>query len=175
MLKNGSGKLVHGQTYHAMPIVAAAGVAVQKYVVKNNLIANVRLQSTRLEKGLRANLENHPNVGDIRVSGLFIGIEFVFDKLTKTPFHSSVGVTDKFMAMITSAPYNMTVYPGYGTVDGVHGNHIILAPAFNIKDKDSDRIVEVVSAVTHKLFKLDTVTKGFPSVPLDEESKTNRS
>lgn len=175
VLKNGSGKLVHGQTYHAMPIVAAAGLAVQNYVIKNNLIENVRLQSTRLDKGLRANLENHPNVGDIRVSGLFIGIEFVFDKLTKIPFHSSVGVTDKFMAMINSAPYNMTVYPGYGTVDGVHGNHIILAPAFNIKDKDTDHIIEVVSAVTHKLFELDTIRKGFSSAPTGEESNTNKS
>lgn len=172
VLKNGSGKLVHGQTYHAMPIVAAAGIAVQEYIKDNNLLPNVGLQGKRLKKGLYANLGNHPNVGDIRGAGLFIAIEFVHDKLTKIPFHSNAGITDKFLALINSPPYNMTVYPGYGTVDGVHGNHIILAPSFNIRKKNVEHIVEVVSDVTLELFKSDTIIKESYSAPIGKGSST---
>lgn len=47
----------------------------------------------------------------------------------------------------------MTVYQGSGTVDGVRGDHIMLAPPFIITKKDADRIVKVVSAVVDKVLK----------------------
>lgn len=47
----------------------------------------------------------------------------------------------------------MTVYPGKGTLDGVLGDHIILAPSFIVRKKDVDFMVKVISAVIHKVFK----------------------
>ena len=47
----------------------------------------------------------------------------------------------------------MTVYPGTGTVDGVRGNHIIIAPSYIVTDEDIDHIVKVISSVIHKVFK----------------------
>lgn len=46
----------------------------------------------------------------------------------------------------------MTVYPGTGTVDGVLGDHIILAPPYIVSKKDVDFIVKVISGVIHKVF-----------------------
>lgn len=48
--------------------------------------------------------------------------------------------------------YNVYVYPGSGTVDGERGDHIIIAPPFNITDSDVDTIVESVSKLIFDFF-----------------------
>lgn len=48
--------------------------------------------------------------------------------------------------------YNLYVYPGSGTVDGERGDHIIIAPAFNITDADVDMIVERVRKLVVDFF-----------------------
>lgn len=39
------------------------------------------------------------------------------------------------------SPYLVYLYPGCGTVDGTRGDHILIAPPFNITDHDVDEIV----------------------------------
>lgn len=48
--------------------------------------------------------------------------------------------------------YNVYVYPGSGTVDGSRGDHIIIAPAFNITDADIDTIVESLGKLIFDFF-----------------------
>lgn len=50
------------------------------------------------------------------------------------------------------APYNISLYPGNGTVDGVNGDHIIIAPAFNVTAEDVHFIVRTTAAVVDKYF-----------------------
>jgi adenosylmethionine-8-amino-7-oxononanoate aminotransferase len=40
------------------------------------------------------------------------------------------------------------VYPMGGTIDGVRGDHVLLAPPFVVTDRDLDRIVERLAAAT---------------------------
>lgn len=42
-----------------------------------------------LRDGLEATLGNHPNVGDIRGVGLFLGVELVADRATKETFRDN--------------------------------------------------------------------------------------
>jgi len=51
-----------------------------------------------------------------------------------------------------SPPFNMTIYQSTGTVDGVSGDHIMLAPSFMVTKKDIDHIVNVLSMVIKKTF-----------------------
>ena len=79
------------------------------------------------------------------------------NKVTKEPFDPKLGLARKIVDLAISPKFNMTIYPGTGTVDGVKGDHIIIAPPFIIKKKDVDYIVKVVSAVVHDVFnKIDT-------------------
>ena len=48
--------------------------------------------------------------------------------------------------------YNIFVYPGSGTVDGDRGDHVIVAPAFNITNLDIDIIVESVGKLVVDFF-----------------------
>jgi len=45
----------------------------------------------------------------------------------------------------------MTVYPGAGSVDGVRGDHILLAPSFRLTEQDINHIVEVISNVIYEV------------------------
>jgi adenosylmethionine-8-amino-7-oxononanoate aminotransferase len=151
-LFHGSGQFVHGQTYQAMPVQAAAALEVQTIVREQNLLENVRTQGAYLEKRLRALLGDHPNVGDIRGRGLFWGLEFVRDKETKEPFDPKLCIAQRVHDLAISPSYNMTLYPGTGTVDGTSGDHVILAPSYIVTKEEIDHIAKVTSDVVHEVF-----------------------
>ncbi|WP_346910306.1 hypothetical protein [uncultured Roseibium sp.] len=78
---------------------------------------------------LQARFGNHPHVGDVRGRGLLQAIELVEHRDTKTPFSPErrLGAEVKKTAMALG----LLVYPGSGTIDGVSGDHILLAPPYN--------------------------------------------
>ena len=116
------------------------------------MVANVKKVGDYLGKTLKAKLSNHKNVGDIRGEGFFWGVEFVEDKITKKPFDSKLGVSRLIVDCAKSPKFNMTLYPGSGTVDGVNGDHIIIAPPFMTTEEDADHIVEVILTVIEIVF-----------------------
>lgn len=152
VVKQGTGEFIHGLTYEAMPVQAAAALRVQQIIREQNLLDNVSKQGAYLEQRLRAALGNHPNVGDIRGKGLFWGLEFVEDKATKQPFDPKLGIAQKILDLAISPRFNMTVYPSTGCVDGVRGDHIILAPSYIVTKEEVDHIVTTVSDVIHSVF-----------------------
>lgn len=105
---------------------------------------------------LNLELGFHPHVGDIRGMGLFIGIEFVANKMTKESFDPKLNIADKLTSLALLPPYNISLYPGSGGVDGIKGDHFIIAPAYNITEKDVDHIVAMVSNLVHDAFKQST-------------------
>jgi adenosylmethionine-8-amino-7-oxononanoate aminotransferase len=45
--------------------------------------------------------------------------------------------------------YGVYVYPGTGSADGINGDHIIIAPAYNITEDDVDEIAKrVIKLIT---------------------------
>lgn len=155
LIRTKSGQFIHGLTYQAMPVQAAAALEVQRVLREDNLLENVSKQGAYLGQRLNALLSNHPNVGDIRGKGLFWGLEFVKDKETKESFRPEDAVAQKIMELAISPPHNMTVYPGTGTEDGHRGDHIILAPSYIITKKDVDHIVKTVLAVVREILPVD--------------------
>jgi len=151
-LWDGSGQIVHGQTYQSMPLQAAAALEVQRIIRDDQLLDNVTKQGAYLEKRLKVVLGNHPCVGDIRGRGLFWGLEFVKDKTTKEPFDPQQAIAKKIHDLAISFPFNLAVYLGTGSYDGIRGDHIMLAPSYYITEEDVDHIVNVLSAVIHIVF-----------------------
>ena len=145
-------EFVHGLTFDAAPVGAVAALKVQEIIQEENLLENVSILGNSLEKGLKSNLADHPNVGDIRGRGLFYGIELVKDKITKEPFDSKQEVSKKIVERAFSK-YNMTLYKGTGGAGGLNGDHIMIHPPYNITAKDVDHIVEVVTSVIEEVFK----------------------
>jgi adenosylmethionine-8-amino-7-oxononanoate aminotransferase len=137
---SGSGFFQHGHTYMGHPMAAAAGLAVQEAIRRDGLIANVNIMGARLRRRLEERFGDHPHVGDSRGRGLFRGLEIVAERSSKKPFDPS----RKLHARIKSAAMarGLMVYPMGGTIDGVSGDHILLAPPFIVNEGHVDAIVE---------------------------------
>jgi len=138
-IQRGSGFFQHGHTYLAHPIACAAALAVQRTVRDESLLANVRQRGDELRQALEQRFAMHPHVGDIRGRGLFLGIELVADRSTKTPFAPELKL---HLAVKRAAlERGLICYPLGGAVDGRLGDHVMLAPAFII---DGSHIAEIV-------------------------------
>jgi adenosylmethionine-8-amino-7-oxononanoate aminotransferase len=139
-LRDGSGLFQHGHTYLGHPTACAAALAVQQVIERDGLLAKVRMRGTQLMSALRERLGAHAHVGDIRGRGLFAGVELVADRATKATFDPA----KKLHARIKARAFanGLLCYPMGGTIDGLHGDHVLLAPPFISSAEDIDTIVE---------------------------------
>ena len=136
----GSGFFQHGHTYMGHPMAAAAGLAVQEVIRRDKLLDNVVEMGNHLQRRLEERFANHHHVDDIRGRGLFRGVEMVADRGSKEPFapELKLNAAVKREAMARG----LMVYPMGGTIDGVRGDHVLLAPPFIVKREQVDAIVE---------------------------------
>ncbi|KAF2209226.1 hypothetical protein CERZMDRAFT_114149 [Cercospora zeae-maydis SCOH1-5] len=160
VLEQGTGAFMHGQTYQGHPLACRAALEVQRIIQQDNLVANVREQGALFGRLLKERLGSHAAVGDIRGQGLFWGIEFVQCRTTKAPFDPDLGVAMRVHELGMQKPFNISLYPGTGSVDGRRGDHILLAPAYNVTSDEIRHIVEIVTAIVERYF--CSVGRTFP-------------
>ena len=137
---DGSGAFQHSHTYMGHPLACAAALAVQRVIHRDGLLANVRAQGGQLARQLKEQFGNHPFVGDVRGRGLFQAVELVADRGSKASFEPDHKLHARVKAEAMAR--GLMVYPMGGTVDGVRGDHVLLAPPFIIDAPIVDTIVE---------------------------------
>jgi adenosylmethionine-8-amino-7-oxononanoate aminotransferase len=145
----GSGAFQHGFTYQAHPVSTAAGNAVLDYLQSRQLFDRVTPETQQLRQAL-APLANHPNVGEIRGLGLLLGIEFVKDKSTREPFPKESGIAEKIRQ--AALQKNVLTYPTQGCVDGLRGDHLLLAPPFIISSNECSQIAQALQFALAEVF-----------------------
>ncbi|CBY00519.1 similar to class III aminotransferase [Plenodomus lingam JN3] len=159
VLERGTGGFVHFQTYHGHAVSCAAALEVQSIVRDDKLLLNCRRMGLLLGERLRWRLGRHGNVGDIRGRGLVWAIELVASKATKAPFP----VTDKIAPRIHAKglqDFGIALMPGGGVADGINGDLIILAPAYNITKEDVELMVDLTAkAIENVLGATDEMNK----------------
>jgi adenosylmethionine-8-amino-7-oxononanoate aminotransferase len=140
----GSGMFLHGHTYMGHATACAAALAVQTKIKERDLLARVREMGVELQARLLDRFGNHPNVGDIRGRGLFVGVELVADRASKAPLapERKINARVKSEAMARG----LICYPGGGTVDGKSGDHILLAPPFIVSPAELDELTDKLGA-----------------------------
>lgn len=138
-IDGGSGLFQHGHTYLGHPVAAAAGLAVVRKILGQDLANRSASQGEKLSHALKAQFGQHPHIGDIRGRGLFQGIELVADRESKTPFAPELGLAGKIKSAAFEA--GLICYPMPGTRDGRLGDHVLLAPPFIIEDAQIDELV----------------------------------
>ena len=87
-------------------------------------------------------------VGEVRHVGAMLGVEFVAGD-SGEPFDPDLRVHERvYEAAMERGVYT---YPGRGSVDGVAGDHLMLAPPLTVSEGSAERIgrtvVEAVEAV----------------------------
>jgi adenosylmethionine-8-amino-7-oxononanoate aminotransferase len=147
-IADGSGAFLHGFTYNSHPISLAAGRAVLRVMQNRELVpaADSERQGSTAA-ALRSKLETLRDakaVGDVRGVGLLWGIEFVSDKTTKRPFAADMNFAGRVAQ--AAVKRGLLVYPMQGCVDGVAGDHLLIAPPAVITADEIDWAVKHLRA-----------------------------
>jgi len=154
-LTQGSGTLIHGFTYMGHPIACAAALAVQQVIVEERLLDNVQARGVQLSRALTDRFGAHPNVFDVRGRGLLMAIELM--ARDGQPFPPEAALANRIKAR--AMELGLACYPGVGTVDGVRGDHILLAPPYIASAAEIMTIVERLGEA------VDGVCRDIPQRP----------
>ena len=145
----GSGFFQHGHTYMGHPTACAAALEVQRVIDREQLLDNVQARSVDLFAELHDRFDDHPNIGDIRGRGLFVGLEIVADRTTREPMPTESRV---HQALKSEAMHQgLMFYPMSGTIDGLNGHHILLAPPYIIDRSQVHEIVDKLERTFDKV------------------------
>ena len=144
----GSGAFQHGFTYNAHPVSLAAGRTVLQRIREKDLVRAAdpnqpASPACELKRALRQLLAEDC-VGDVRGMGLLCGVEFVADKKSKRPFPADRTFSSKVAA--AALKRGVLVYPMQGSVDGISGDHLLLAPPAVITAEQISWAVDQLSA-----------------------------
>ncbi len=77
-------------SYGGNPLAAAAGLASLEIILKENLVANAKRVGAVMLARLETLKEKYRFVGDVRGTGLMLGVELVEDRTTKEPLPKEV-------------------------------------------------------------------------------------
>lgn len=149
VFQRGSGAFQHGFTYQNHPVSMAAGNAVLDVLEEQKLFARVPIASRDLFAALEP-LKQHPHVGDLRGLGLLASIEFVKDKNTRAPFPRQENIAGTIFQ--AAMDQGVLTYPTQGCVNGVNGDHILLAPPFIITGEECHIAAQSIADAMEKVF-----------------------
>ena len=139
-IKARDGAFGTGHTFTGHTAACAAGVAVQRIIRRDGLLARVTANEMRLKSWLAEALHGIEAIGDIRGRGHFICAELVADRATRQPFDAARKL---FLKIREQAMHNgLICYPIGGNVDGISGDIVILAPPYNASDAELTEIID---------------------------------
>jgi adenosylmethionine-8-amino-7-oxononanoate aminotransferase len=145
------GAILTGHTYSAHTAACAAGLAVQRIIERESLLARVRGRGETLRCELRDALARFDEVGDVRGRGYLIGIEFVRDRATREPFPAERALSQSIGQRALAD--GLICYPCAGNVAGVKGDTIIVAPPFNASDGELAELIEKFTGAVARTLK----------------------
>jgi taurine-pyruvate aminotransferase len=131
-------RLRHVNTFGGHPAGCAVAVRNMEIMEEEDLFRRSAEMGERLRKEL-SSLEDHPNVGDVRNTGLLFGIELVEDKETKEP----AGPERVAAAISGCRERGLVIANNADTVAGFN-NVLTLAPPLSITDGDLEFIARVL-------------------------------
>jgi len=138
----GTKLVMSGHTLSANPQACAAALAVLQYLEQNNIIQEVESKGVYLQDQLEKLKALFPFIGDVRGKGLLLGIEFVQDVDSKTPFPRNARITQRIVELAKEK--GLLVYPAGAGIDGINGDSIIISPPLTITKIEMDELVHLL-------------------------------
>jgi 4-aminobutyrate aminotransferase-like enzyme/Ser/Thr protein kinase RdoA (MazF antagonist) len=130
-------------TFGGNPVSCAVGLAVLDVIRDEELQQNAEGVGRYLLDGLRQLQQKHPLIGDVRGLGLFLGIEFVRDRVTREP-------ADALAAEIVELMKERGVLL---SSDGPLHNVIKIKPPIVFSEKDADFLLSNLNVVLEEMGK----------------------
>jgi len=130
-----------GHTMNASVIGMAAAIETITYIQKHNLVENAREVGAYFLDQLKSLLA-YRSIGDVRGKGMMVGFEFVANKKRKAPFPPELEVSRLFSNLTFER--GLITYPCTGTVRGVAGDTILMAPPLITTKAQIDEIMAIL-------------------------------
>src|SRR3954451_16002417 len=130
---------MHAATYSGHPVCCAVGLRNVEIIESEGLVDRAAVMGRRLSEGLRHELGDLPNVGDIRGLGLMAGVELVMDKASKAP---ALGVGVKVAREAMARGLMMRARPG--SAEPASGDTLALCPPLSTPDDILDSIPKIL-------------------------------
>ena len=124
-------------TFGGNPVSCAIGLAVLEVIEEEQLQANARRLGERLQQGLRELQSKYPVIGDVRGSGLFLGVELIKDPATLEP------APELAEAVVESLKAEGILF----STEGPFNNVLKFKPPLVITQNDADRILETLDRI----------------------------
>ncbi len=135
-------QFIHGFTMEGNPVACAVGIAVLDIVQRERLVERSARLGEYLHEGARERFCRHPSVGDVRGKGLYLGVEMVKNKETKEPFERSLAAS--YVHHAIAKQKGCLTYPGTGVIQGVLGDHFLVAPPYIITEQQIDTALDIL-------------------------------
>lgn len=134
-----AGGFAHGHTYAGNPIACAAGRAVVREVVENDLCANAAAMGERQMAGLKRLKEEFPFIGDVRGKGLLQAVELVADRDTLAVLPPKLNAASRLVDIAFEK--GLIIY-FRRTRGGASGDHVMVTPPLIITPDQVDDMLE---------------------------------
>ncbi len=121
-------------TFGGNPVSCRCGLAVLDVIETESLQERARRLGDRFRSGLRTLQVDHPEIGDVRGHGLFLGIDLVQDPSRRTP-NPRLART----VVDTMAKRGVLL-----STDGPHGNVIKIKPPLVLNEADIDMTIRLM-------------------------------
>ena len=132
-------------TFGGTTLACAIGAEVLDIVDDEGLQANAAVMGQRLLTGLRRLQQEHEIIGDVRGRGLFIGVELVTDRVSRTPATALAGYVSNRLR-----DHRILI----GT-DGPYDNVLKIRPPLTIGANDCDLLLSVLAEVLRETSSLN--------------------
>ncbi len=124
-----------------------AAIENMKIIEQEGLLENCTRMGERMQANLRALMEKHEVIGDVRGKGLFIGAELVKDRDSKQP------VSEAEIAAVVAACGGEGVIIGASNRSVPERNNVLcFAPALIVSEAEIDEICAAVDTALTKVF-----------------------
>ena len=133
-------KRIHFNTFGGNPVVCAQGKAVLEVIERERLQENALQVGGRILAGLEKLQKKHELIGDVRGSGLMIGVELVKDRNSKEPAKAEC-------AEVLELCRELGLLVGKG---GLWGQTIRIKPPLCLTAADADFLLDVMDAAFTK-------------------------
>jgi 4-aminobutyrate aminotransferase-like enzyme/Ser/Thr protein kinase RdoA (MazF antagonist) len=124
-------------TFGGNPVACAAGLAVLDVLEEQHLQERALQAGAYLMRSLKSLQERYTLIGDVRGSGLFLGIDLVLDRDTRAPAPLQA-------SYVVNRLRNCGILTG---TDGPHHNVIKLRPPLVFSQADADLFVRTLAAI----------------------------
>lgn len=136
VIREGSGRFLHGLTYGGHPVAMAAGAKALEILVREHLIPHAKAMGHLLRRGLEAMKDRHPVITDVRGFGLMQGLVLDTDLNTPGGRASRLGEIAFQKGLI--------IYPGSGNADSDFGDHLLVAPPLIIQPPEVGFLLDLL-------------------------------